>query len=254
MTCVACKCVSRVPFQSIFFRRLHRVTRQRSFLSKQVGSIESRDEMQIFLALFSHSHSLLCCLQFGTHVPETTSLIAQGGAYMSNLGNVDVGKGRIANFKMLYQSSRFFFFVSHFLVLWNHFYIRYIACDLDCSFVRCCCAGFGCCRQKMGGDAESVVFLAAGGTLVYRLLKPNETITVDSRSVVAMEETVQLGVTSNGRFGMCCCDGEGCFSTTLTGPGKVFLQSMNFKKFQESVQTTVIDDRGGPGGSGGGGE
>jgi hypothetical protein len=23
---------------------------------------------------------------------------------------------------------------------------------------------------------------------------------------------------------MCCCGGEGCFSTTLTGPGKVFLQ------------------------------
>jgi len=119
-----------------------------------------------------------------------------------------------------------------------------LACDLDCSFVRCCCAGFGCCRQKISGDALSVVFLAAGGTLVYRALQSNETITVDSRSVVAMEETVQLGVTSNGRFCMCCCGGEGCFSTTLTGPGKVFLQSTNFKKFQEAVQTTVIDDRG----------
>jgi uncharacterized protein (AIM24 family) len=59
---------------------------------------------------------------------------------------------------------------------------------------------------------------------VYRQLADNETITVDSRSVVAFEESVTLGITPNGRICMCCLGGEGCFATTLTGPGKVFMQ------------------------------
>lgn len=147
-------------------------------------------------------------IKFGHHISPDHALISQGGAYMSHLGDVNVG------------------------------------CDLDASLRTCCCAGFGCFRQKITGSDESIAFLAAGGTLIYRYLSENETITVDSRSVVAMEETVTLGIAPNGRICMCCLGGEGCFSTTLTGPGKVFMQSMNFQKFRDAVQTTVIDDRG----------
>jgi uncharacterized protein (AIM24 family) len=99
-----------------------------------------------------------------------------------------------------------------------------VSCDADCSLPTCCCAGFGCCRQKIKGTRDSVAFLAAGGTLLYRNLEPNETIIVDSHSVVAVENSVSIGITSNGRFCTCLCGGEGCFSTTLTGPGKVFIQ------------------------------
>lgn len=59
---------------------------------------------------------------------------------------------------------------------------------------------------------------------MYRSLEENETITVDSRSVVAYESTASLGITPNGRFCTCLCGGEGIFSTTLTGPGRVYLQ------------------------------
>ncbi|GKY95377.1 hypothetical protein MPSEU_000499300 [Mayamaea pseudoterrestris] len=127
-------------------------------------------------------------LQFGKHIQENHALIAQPGVYMSQLGKV------------------------------------YVACDLDCSPTTCCCAGFGCCRQKITGNKDSIAFLSAGGTIVYRQLADNETITVDSRSIVAVEESVSLGITPNGRLCVCCLGGEGCFSTTLTGPGKVFMQ------------------------------
>lgn len=127
-------------------------------------------------------------VQFGKHVDSSHALIAQGGAYMTHLGEVDV------------------------------------ACDQDLNPKTVCCAGFGCCRQKITGDDNSLVFLAAGGTLVYKKLEEGETVTVDSRSVVAIEESVHLDIVSNGRFCTCCCGGEGCFSTTLTGPGKVFMQ------------------------------
>lgn len=88
----------------------------------------------------------------------------------------------------------------------------------------CCCAGFGPCRQKIRGQRDSIAFLAAGGTIVYRNLDHDEIITVDSRSVVAIEDSVKLGIVPNGRLCMCLLGGEGCFSTTLTGPGKVFMQ------------------------------
>lgn len=97
------------------------------------------------------------------------ALIAQSGAYFAELGQVDVG------------------------------------CDLDCELSTCCCAGLGCCRQKITGTNDSVVFLAAGGTIVFRQLEEGETIIVDTRSVVAMEESVTMGIVSNGRIGMCCC-------------------------------------------------
>lgn len=144
-------------------------------------------------------------------------MIAHGGAIMTQMGDVDVG------------------------------------CDLDCSLMTCCCAGLGYCRQKISASDDSIAFLAAGGTLIYKFLRDGETITVDSGSVLAFEDSVNLGMTPNGRICTCLCGGEGCFSTTLTGPGKVWLQSMNFKKFQAAVVQTTEMDRGGAGGGGGGG-
>lgn len=91
---------------------------------------------------------------------------------------------------------------------------------MNCTPKICCCAGFGACRQKIKGTDGSLVFLSAGGTVVYRKLEPGEQIIVDSRSVVAIEESVQLDIISNGRLCTYCFGGEGCFSTKLTGPGK----------------------------------
>ena len=99
-----------------------------------------------------------------------------------------------------------------------------VGCDLDCSPVTCCCAGLGCCRQKISGPDNSIAFLAAGGTILYRKLEEGETVTVDTTSVLAIEDTITLGITSNGRLCTCLFGGEGCFSTTLTGPGRVYTQ------------------------------
>lgn len=150
-------------------------------------------------------------IKFGTHAAANSKLIVQPGAYMSELGDVDVG------------------------------------CDLDLGLSTCCCAGLGACRQKVTGADGSIAFLAAGGTIVYRNLREGEMITVDSSSVVAIEETVKLGITSNGRLcGItCCCGGEGIFSTTLTGPGRVYMQSFGFARFSNAVQQTVMEDRDG---------
>jgi uncharacterized protein (AIM24 family) len=119
-----------------------------------------------------------------------------------------------------------------------------VGCDLDCGLSTCCCAGFGFCRQKLSGSEDSIAFVAAGGTVVYKHLQEGETVIVDTGSIVGFEDTVQMGIQFNGRFCTCCCGGEGCFSATLTGPGRVYMQSMSFARFKAAVAQT-IEERGG---------
>jgi uncharacterized protein (AIM24 family) len=103
------------------------------------------------------------------------------------------------------------------------------------------------CRQKLSGTDGSIAFLNAGGTIVYTHLKDGEIITVDSGSVVGFEDTVDLGIKWNGRVCgccTCCCGCEGCCSTTLKGPGRVYMQSMSFARFQAAVTQTIERDDG----------
>jgi hypothetical protein len=161
-------------------------------------------------------------VQFGKHIPDDEYLIAQPGAYLSHVGDVDVG-----TFSMISSPCAFLVLFELDCVLLTsclNFFGQFLGCDFDPSPATCCCAGFGCLRQKVSGSRDSVAFLNAGGTILFRDLKENETVVVDSRSVVAMAQSVTLGIRSNGRFCTCLFGGEGCCSTTLTGPGKIFMQ------------------------------
>lgn len=103
--------------------------------------------------------------------------------------------------------------------------------------------------RKVTGTHPSHACFLDSGTVVTKELDANETVIVDSGSVLAYDSGVALGITPNGKCCTCCCGGEGCCSTTLTGPGKVWMQSLNFQKFREAVQVTVYEedmDRGGP--------
>jgi uncharacterized protein (AIM24 family) len=77
---------------------------------------------------------------------------------------------------------------------------------------------------------------------VTKELDANETVVVDTGSVLAYDSGVALGITPNGKCCTCFCGGEGCCSTTLTGPGKVWMQSLNFQKFKNAVQVTVNEE------------
>lgn len=133
-------------------------------------------------------------------------MILKPGAYMSELGDVDVG------------------------------------CNLDCGCISWCGAGLGCCRQEIKGSEGSMAFLNAGGTLVFKDLKDGETVTIDAGSLVGFEDSAKLGCAFNGGFCTCCCGGEGCFSTTITGPGRVYMQSMSYERFSAAVAQTISEE------------
>ena len=88
--------------------------------------------------------------------------------------------------------------------------------------------GEGFIMQKLEGDG--MVFIHAGGTIVERELKAGERLDVDTGCVVAMTSTVNFDIQSVGSVKSALFGGEGVFMATLTGPGKIWIQSLPFSR------------------------
>lgn len=88
--------------------------------------------------------------------------------------------------------------------------------------------GEGFIMQKLEGDGW--VFVHAGGTVVERELKAGERLDVDTGCVVAFHDTVSMDVQMVGGIKSMLFGGEGMFLATLSGPGKVWLQSLPFSR------------------------
>jgi len=113
----------------------------------------------------------------------------------------------------------------------------------DCCSKTCCC-GLGPCRQHIHGDG--VAFLAAGGTIMEKQLAANETLKIDITSLVGFQSDMEYKISVNGCC-PCCCGGEACYNV-LTGPGTVYLQSMNYQKYRAAL--VPPEDQNGRDGSG----
>ncbi|AWH23678.1 TIGR00266 family protein [Stenotrophomonas sp. YAU14D1_LEIMI4_1] len=88
--------------------------------------------------------------------------------------------------------------------------------------------GEGFIMQKLEGDGW--VFIHAGGCVVERELAAGERLDVDTGCVVAYHPTVDMDVRRVSGIKSMLFGGEGVFLATLTGPGKVWLQSLPFSR------------------------
>ena len=84
--------------------------------------------------------------------------------------------------------------------------------------------GEGLILQKLSGSG--IAFVAACGDFNVVDLKPGETYKVATGNAVAWQDTVKYDITATGGFKTAMFGGEGLFVTTLTGPGKIIIQSM----------------------------
>ena len=84
--------------------------------------------------------------------------------------------------------------------------------------------GEGLILQKLSGNG--LAFAHACGDLVQMDLKAGEMVKVSTSHVVAWQEGVKYDISSSGGVKNALFSGEGLFVTTLTGPGRVILQSM----------------------------
>ena len=88
--------------------------------------------------------------------------------------------------------------------------------------------GEGFIMQKLEGDG--MVFMHAGGTVVDRTLEAGELLHVDTGCIVAMDPGVQFDIQQAGGIKTALFGGEGLFFATLTGPGRIWLQSLPFSR------------------------
>lgn len=88
--------------------------------------------------------------------------------------------------------------------------------------------GEGFIMQKLEGDG--LAFVHAGGTVVERVLREGESLHIDTGCVVAFEASVAFDVQRAGGVKTMLFGGEGMFFATLTGPGRVWLQSLPFSR------------------------
>lgn len=84
--------------------------------------------------------------------------------------------------------------------------------------------GEGFIMQKFSGNG--MVFLEIDGSTFEYDLAPGESMIVDTGNLAMMEETVSMNVETVKGLGNMIAGGEGLFNTRVTGPGKIYLQSM----------------------------
>ena len=95
---------------------------------------------------------------------------------------------------------------------------------------------------RLGGGASppeigrpGMAFFEVDGTCYEKVLAPGEVIKVDTGNVAAFQEGVGYQVERVKGFRNILFGGEGLFLTNLTGPGKVWLQTMPLSGFAARI-------------------
>ena len=105
--------------------------------------------------------------------------------------------------------------------------------------------GEGFILQDLQGDG--MVFLHAGGTIVEKQLR-NETLRIDTGCIVAFEPTIEYSIEKAGNLKSMIFGGEGLFLATLSGSGRVWVQSLPFDRLASRVLANQVglksDDQG----------
>lgn len=93
--------------------------------------------------------------------------------------------------------------------------------------------GEGFILQKLEGDGWA--FLHAGGTLIEKNLQAGEVLRVDTGCVAAFTAGVDFDIQFVGGVKSALFGGEGLFFANLSGPGKVWLQSLPLARMANRI-------------------
>ena len=109
--------------------------------------------------------------------------------------------------------------------------------ELEIAFQQRLGAGFfageGFIMQKVTGPGT--VFLDLSGEVVEKVLAPGEQLLVHAGHVGMQEPSIQIDIQMMRGFRNVLFGGEGLFLATLTGPGKIWLQSMPIMNLAEEI-------------------
>ena len=93
--------------------------------------------------------------------------------------------------------------------------------------------GEGFIMQRLEGDG--LTFCHAGGTVHPVDLAPGQSLRVDTGCLVALQPSVAYDIQYVGKIKTALFGGEGLFFAALTGPGRVWLQSLPFSRMADRI-------------------
>jgi uncharacterized protein (TIGR00266 family) len=97
--------------------------------------------------------------------------------------------------------------------------------------------GEGFILQRLVGDG--LAFAHAGGTIIEKDLAAGEILSVDTGCLVAFAPSVDYDIQMVKGFTNALFGGEGLFLAKMTGPGKVFLQSLPLSRLADRIATAA---------------
>ena len=147
-------------------------------------------------------------------------MITFGSSFPGEIIPLEIGPGR----EMILQKSAFMAAESG-VQLSVHFNKR---------FTTGMFSGEGFIMQKLSG--QGTAFVEIDGDLMVYDLKPGEQLVVDSGNIAGFETTVHMEVKTVPGLKNKLLGGEGFFNTWLTGPGKVWLQTMPISGVAAALQ------------------
>jgi uncharacterized protein (TIGR00266 family) len=113
--------------------------------------------------------------------------------------------------------------------------------EIEVAFTKRLGAGFfggeGFILQRLTGDG--MVFVHAGGTVIEKDLAAGESLRVDTGCLVAFSTTVDYDIQFVGGFKNALFGGEGLFLAKMTGPGRVYLQSLPFSRLVDRIKRGI---------------
>lgn len=117
----------------------------------------------------------------------------------------------------------------------------FLACEsgveMSVHFQKKGIAGFfggeGFILQKFTGNG--IVFLEIDGSVIEYTLAPGQSLVVDTGILAAMDLSVSVDIQSVKGVGNALFGGEGLFNTVLTGPGRIWLQTMPKSTLAQAV-------------------
>ncbi|MFZ2725678.1 MAG: TIGR00266 family protein [Methylococcaceae bacterium] len=93
--------------------------------------------------------------------------------------------------------------------------------------------GEGFIMQRIKG--KGIVFINATGALAHMQLAPAQSLQVDSGCLVALSPSISYEIKYAGKIKTALFGGEGLFYASLTGPGKVWLQSLPEQRLSKEI-------------------
>jgi uncharacterized protein (TIGR00266 family) len=99
--------------------------------------------------------------------------------------------------------------------------------------------GEGFILQRISGR-DGVAFIEIDGSCIEYNLLPGQKIVVSTGHLAAMSESCSIDVQAVKGVKNMVFGGEGIFNTIITGPGKVYLQSMPVCNVAKAVQPYIV--------------